>query len=220
MIRLLEEADETKIHVLGDSHAVAIASSITDAVNSARNGAGIRAVASTAQAVPDNSRVVLSVGNNNVAQPTGVDRSLINILKSLTDRGCSVVYVGFPEIELASDKPSTTTNNGQKNENRIVVKISNEDDTREMTAAELAEFRAQQAAQTDPRLRLSVQVPARLPLKYVYRNAGYTEEYNELRNQLMKIVEIIPMNEVDINDNLTARLILYQGSKSTVAQGC
>jgi len=196
MIRLLEEADETKIHVLGDSHAVAIASSITDAVNSARNGAGIRAVASTAQAVPDNSRVVLSVGNNNVAQPTGVDRSLINILKSLTDRGCSVVYVGFPEIELASDKPSTTTNNGQKNENRIVVKISNEDDTREMTAAELAEFRAQQAAQTDPRLRLSVQVPARLPLKYVYRNAGYTEEYNELRNQLMNVAA--PMNGVQV----------------------
>lgn len=196
MIRLLEEADETKIHVLGDSHAVAIASSITDAVNSARNGAGIRAVASTAQAVPDNSRVVLSVGNNNVTQPTGVDRSLINILKSLTDRGCSVVYVGFPEIELASDKPSTTTNNGQKNENRIVVKISNEDDTREMTAAELAEFRAQQAAQTDPRLRLSVQVPARLPLKYVYRNAGYTEEYNELRNQLMNVAA--PMNGVQV----------------------
>ncbi len=88
MIRLLEEADETKIHVLGDSHAVAIAGSITDAVNSARNGAGIRAVASTAQAVPDNSRVVLSVGNNNVAQPAGVDRSLINILKHLTARGC------------------------------------------------------------------------------------------------------------------------------------
>ena len=205
MIRLLEEADETKIHVLGDSHAVAIASSITDAVNSARNGAGIRAVASTAQAVPDNSRVVLSVGNNNVAQPTGVDRSLINILKSLTDRGCSVVYVGFPEIELASDKPSTTTNNGQKNENRIVVKISNEDDTREMTAAELAEFRAQQAAQTDPRLRLSVQVPARLPLKYVYRNAGYTEEYNELRNQLMNVaapmdgVQVVALTKDEVN---------------------
>jgi predicted chitinase len=205
MIRLLEEADETKIHVLGDSHAVAIAGSITDAVNSARNGAGIRAVASTAQAVPDNSRVVLSVGNNNVAQPAGVDRSLINILKSLTDRGCSVVYVGFPEIELASDKPSTTTNNGQKNENRIVVKISNEDDTREMTAAELAEFRAQQAAQTDPRLRLSVQVPARLPLKYVYRNAGYTEEYNKLRNQLMTVaapmdgVQVVALTKDEVN---------------------
>ena len=205
MIRLLEEADETKIHVLGDSHAVAIAGSITDAVNSARNGAGIRAVASTAQAVPDNSRVVLSVGNNNVAQPAGVDRNLINILKSLTDRGCSVVYVGFPEIELASDKPSTTTNNGQKNENRIVVKISNEDDTREMTAAELAEFRAQQAAQTDPRLRLSVQVPARLPLKYVYRNAGYTEEYNKLRNQLMNVaapmdgVQVVALTKDEVN---------------------
>ncbi len=205
MIRLLEEADETKIHVLGDSHAVAIAGSITDAVNSARNGAGIRAVASTAQAVPDNSRVVLSVGNNNVAQPAGVDRSLVNILKSLTDRGCTVVYVGFPEIELASDKPSTTTNNGQKNENRIVVKISNEDDTREMTAAELAEFREQQALVTNPRLRLSVQVPARLPLKYVYRNAGYTEEYNKLRAQLMNVaapmdgVQVVALTKDEVN---------------------
>jgi len=196
MMRLLEEADETKIHVLGDSHGVAIASSITGAVNSARNGAGIRAVSSTAQAVPDNSRVVLSVGNNNVAQPAGVDRNLINILKGLTDRGCSVVYVGFPEIDLNSEKPSTITNNGQKNENRIVVKISNEDDTREMTAAELAQFRAQQAAQTDPRLKLSVQVPARLPLKYVYRNAGYTEEYNNLRGQLMNVAD--PMQGVSV----------------------
>ena len=196
MIRLLEEADETKIHVLGDSHAVAMASSITGAVNSAKNGAGMNAVASTAQAVPDNSRVVLSVGNNNVAQPAGADRGLINILKSLTDRGCKVVYVGFPAIDLDSEKPSTLANNGQKNENRIVVKISNEDDTSEMTAAELAEFRAQQAAQTDPALKLSVQVPARLPLKYVYRNAGYTEEYNNLRGQLMNVAD--PMQGVSV----------------------
>ena len=182
MIKLLEADEPQATHVVGDSHAVAIAGSVSGSVVLAKNGAAVNAIASQAQGVPDGVPVILTAGNNNVSRPQGVSASVKNIIEGLTARGCTVVYVGFPPIDLNNKNPSVTPNTPENNNGKQVV-LFGANRIQEMTPQEFAAFQAEQVA-AGPRAQ-QYTVPEKLPMNIFYRNAGYTVEYNNLIRDLI-----------------------------------
>ena len=182
MIKLLEADEPQATHVVGDSHAVAIAGSVSGSVVLAKNGAAVNAIASQAQGVPDGVPVILTAGNNNVSRPQGVSASVKNIIEGLTARGCTVVYVGFPPIDLNNKNPSVTPNTPENNNGKQVV-LFGANRIQEMTPEEFAAFQAEQVA-AGPRAQ-QYTVPEKLPMNIFYRNAGYTVEYNNLIRDLI-----------------------------------
>ena len=182
MIKLLEADEPQATHVVGDSHAVAIAGSVSGSVVLAKNGAAVNAIASQAQGVPDGVPVILTAGNNNVSRPQGVSASVKNIIEGLTARGCTVVYVGFPPIDLNNKNPSVTPNTPENNNGKQVV-LFGANRIQEMTPEEFAAFQAEQVA-AGPRAQ-QYTVPEKLPMNIFYRNAGYTVEYNNLIRDLV-----------------------------------
>jgi len=98
---ILEQADPNTVYVIGDSHAVSAGKYITGAQILAQNSAKLQNIAAQAQSVPDNSRVLLSGGNNDYAGlHTAAGASVSKIIRALRSRGCSVVYLSFPPIDL------------------------------------------------------------------------------------------------------------------------
>jgi putative chitinase len=182
MIKLLEADEPQATHVVGDSHAVAIAGSVSGSVVLAKNGAAVNAIASQAQGVPDGVPVILTAGNNNVSRPQGVSASVKSIIEGLTARGCTVVYVGFPPIDLNNKNPSVTPNTPENNNGKQVV-LFGANRIQEMTPEEFAAFQAEQVA-AGPRAQ-QYTVPEKLPMNIFYRNAGYTVEYNNLIRDLI-----------------------------------
>ena len=182
MIKLLEADEPQATHVVGDSHAVAIAGSVSGSVVLAKNGAAVNAIASQAQGVPDGVPVILTAGNNNVSRPQGVSASVKNIIEGLTARGCTVVYVGFPPIDLNNKNPSVTPNTPENNNGKQVV-LFGANRIQEMTPQEFAAFEAEQVA-AGPRAQ-QYTIPEKLPMSIFYRNAGYTVEYNNLIRDLI-----------------------------------
>lgn len=182
MIRLLEADEPQKIHVVGDSHAVAIAGSISGSVVLAKNGAAVNAIAAQAQGVPDGVPVILTAGNNNVLRPQGASAGVKNIIDGLIARGCTVVYVGFPPIDLNNKNPSKKANTIENNNGKQVIMFG-ANRVQEMTPEELAAFEAEQVA-AGPRAQ-QYTIPEMLPMNIFYRNAGYTVEYNNLIRDLV-----------------------------------
>ena len=182
MIKLLEADEPQATHIVGDSHAVAIAGRISGSVVLAKNGAAVNAIASQAQGVPDGVPVILTAGNNNVSRPQGVSASVKNIIEGLTARGCTVVYVGFPPIDLNNKNPSVTPNTPENNNGKQVV-LFGANRIQEMTPQEFAAFEAEQVA-AGPRAQ-QYTIPEKLPMSIFYRNAGYTVEYNNLIRDLI-----------------------------------
>lgn len=110
---LIEQADPAKIHVIGDSHAVAIAANIPNVVLLAKNGARLDAIAAQAQSVPDGVPVVMTGGANDFnMQHLQAGAMVHNILKSLKARGCTPVYVSFPPIDLNGEYAEIYKNAG------------------------------------------------------------------------------------------------------------
>lgn len=98
---LIEQADPNKTYVIGDSHAVAMGRNIKGAEILAKNGAGLAAIASQAQGVPDGVRVLMTGGANDIrANHNAAGAGVTKIIRSLKNRGCAVVYVAFPPIDL------------------------------------------------------------------------------------------------------------------------
>ena len=98
---LIEQADPNTVYVIGDSHAVAVGAGIKGATVLAKNGAKLQAIAAQAQSVPDGSSVLMSGGNNDVGSlHTAAGASVTKIIRGLKARGCRIVYVSFPPIDL------------------------------------------------------------------------------------------------------------------------
>jgi hypothetical protein len=139
---LLIEAEDTPIIAMGDSHAVAIgrAGSFQSV---AQNGAGVVSIARQGNQIPDGAGVVLSAGNNDVgANASSVVGSVNSIIRALKNKGCTVIFVVFPPIDL----------NG--------------------------------------------------PHAETYRRAGYTANYNTVRNALVNVQgadSVLQLNTRDIN---------------------
>jgi len=105
--------DPQNIFVLGDSHGVAIKSA-GDFQGSPVNGATIQASAGQISAIPDNSTVVVSVGNNNIGSEPGVvlDNIQVGILTPLKNKNCTIFVVVFPDIDLNGAYASTYSSAG------------------------------------------------------------------------------------------------------------
>lgn len=186
MIRLIEADELDKPHIIGDSHAVAMAPSVANSVDLGKNGASINAVNAQAQGVPDNVGVILSAGNNNVLQQQGAVANLSAMIDNLITRGCTVVYVGFPPIDLNNKNPSTTANTPENNEGKQVVLFGG-NRIQEMTPEELAAFNTEQTSAGARAQRYTV--PEFLPLSIFYRNKGYTQDYNNFQQQLLNVTK-------------------------------
>lgn len=90
----LREANE--VYVIGDSHARAMGGSN----NLAANGARLSAISQQASRVPNNAIVYMTGGHNDVAggaQPQAIASQVSSIINSLTQKGCVVTYILFPE---------------------------------------------------------------------------------------------------------------------------
>lgn len=202
MIRLIEADELDKPHIIGDSHAVGMFPSVANSVDLGKNGASINAVNAQAQAVPDNVGVIISAGNNNVMQQQGAVANLSAMIDNLITRGCTVVYVGFPPIDLNNRNPSTTANTPENNEGKQVL-VFGANRIQEMTPEEKAAFDTEQAA-AGPRAQRYT-VPEFLPLSIFYRNKGYTQEYNNFIQQLLNVTKSkeratsVAFNTNDIN---------------------
>ena len=184
MIRLLEATDGSKPHIIGDGHAVSIASSVSNSEDLAKNGSAIGAVNAQAQAVPDGAGVIVSVGGQHVLEPQGAVEGLAAMIDNLITRGCTVVYVGFPPIDLNNKNPSTTPNIPDNNNGKQVVQFA-ANRIQEMTPNELAAFEAEQTAAGARAQRYTI--PEFLPMSIFYRNKGYTSEYNTLLQQMLAV---------------------------------
>ena len=98
---LIEQADPNKIYVIGDSHAIGVGRNIKGAEILAKPGAGLQAIAAQAQGVPDGVRVLMTGGANNTrANHNAAGAGVAKIVRALKNRGCAVVYVAFPPIDL------------------------------------------------------------------------------------------------------------------------
>ena len=184
MIRLLEATDGSKPHIIGDGHAVSMASSVSNSEDLAKNGSAIGAVNAQAQAVPDGAGVIVSVGAQHVLEPQGAVEGLDAMIDNLIARGCTVVYVGFPPIDLNNKNPSTTPNIPDNNNGKQVVQFA-ANRIQEMTPDELAAFEAEQTAAGARAQRYTI--PEFLPMSIFYRNKGYTAEYNTLLQQMLAV---------------------------------
>ena len=184
MIRLLEATDSSKPHIIGDGHAVSMASSVSNSEDLAKNGSAIGAVNAQAQAVPDGAGVIVSVGAQHVLEPQGAVEGLDAMIDNLITRGCTVVYVGFPPIDLNNKNPSTTPNIPDNNTGKQVVQFA-ANRIQEMTPDELAAFEAEQTAAGARAQRYTI--PEFLPMSIFYRNKGYTAEYNTLLQQMLAV---------------------------------
>ena len=91
---------DAPIYTVGDSHAVAIAQA-GGFQNLAVNGAQISAIVSQITSVANGANVILSAGNNNIAdRPEVVIATVKNIIQRLNAKNCKVLYVVFPLIDL------------------------------------------------------------------------------------------------------------------------
>ena len=110
---LIEQADPSKTYVIGDSHGVAVGAGIKGATVLAKNGAKLQAIAAQAQSVPDNSSVLMSGGANDVGGlHTAAAASVTKIIRGLKARGCRIVYVSFPPIDLNGEFAEIYANAG------------------------------------------------------------------------------------------------------------
>ena len=110
---LIETADPNTVYVIGDSHAVAVGAGIKGATVLAENGAKLQAIAAQAQSVPDNSSVLMSGGANDVLSlHTAAAASVTKIIRGLKARGCRIVYVSFPPIDLNGEFAEIYANAG------------------------------------------------------------------------------------------------------------
>ena len=110
---LIETADPNTVYVIGDSHAVAVGAGIKGATVLAENGAKLQAIAAQAQSVPDNSSVLMSGGANDVSSlHTAAAASVTKIIRGLKARGCRIVYVSFPPIDLNGEFAEIYANAG------------------------------------------------------------------------------------------------------------
>ena len=110
---LIETADPNTVYVIGDSHAVAVGAGIKGATVLAKNGAKLQAIAAQAQSVPDNSSVLMSGGANDVLSlHTAAAASVTKIIRGLKARGCRIVYVSFPPIDLNGEFAEIYANAG------------------------------------------------------------------------------------------------------------
>ena len=110
---LIETADPNTVYVIGDSHAVAVGAGIKGATVLAENGARLQAIAAQAQSVPDNSSVLMSGGANDVSSlHTAAAASVTKIIRGLKARGCRIVYVSFPPIDLNGEFAEIYANAG------------------------------------------------------------------------------------------------------------
>ena len=110
---LIETADPNTVYVIGDSHAVAVGAGIKGATVLAENGARLQAIAAQAQSVPDNSSVLMSGGANDVISlHTAAAASVTKIIRGLKARGCRIVYVSFPPIDLNGEFAEIYANAG------------------------------------------------------------------------------------------------------------
>jgi len=98
----LKEQETPQVFVIGDSHARAIGGPN----NLAQDGARLSAISSQANRVPDGAVVYMTGGHNDVAagaQPQAIASQVSNIINSLTQKGCDVTYILFPE---GTDNPN------------------------------------------------------------------------------------------------------------------
>ena len=192
VFELLEQRDPNTIFIVGDSHASAMGRA--GAVrNLAKDGATVQQIASQTQSVPDNSIVLYSGGANNI-NDNGVEvvAAINRQIRGMRDRGCFVIYVVFPMIQINSDAPSVLPNDGSANDGKI---LANNKAGEEVELND-ADFAAQRAAGE------LTTVPQKLPLRIVYRNAGYTANFNRVREQIRRNVradEVLELNTADIN---------------------
>lgn len=163
VFELLETADQNKIYVIGDSHARAIGAAIPGSENLAQNGATVSSTGAQAAAVPNNTSVVLSVGNNNVGdQAVATASAAVQLVRELKRKGCHVYFVLFPMINLQG------------------------------------------------------------PFAETYAAAGYTENYNRVRETLRRQVSshaqtVIMLNTADINPSDPQKIHATNSAYSRVA---
>lgn len=101
LFTIIEQADPNKVYVIGDSHARAIGTGISGAEVLARDGATLDQILAQAQSVPDGSRVLFTGGANDwSSQELAAAEGVKRIVRELKRRGCAVVYVSFPPIDL------------------------------------------------------------------------------------------------------------------------
>lgn len=176
VFELLEQRDPQTLYVIGDSHGVAITGG--NIQNLARKDVGVDQIAAQAQGVPDNSVVIYSGGANNHTENGIVVASKINKqIKRLKQRGCFVILVSYPMIDLQSTKPSALPNDGRFNKGLLLATDTTGAPV-EVTKEELA------TAQSNG--TITAPLEDRLPLNIVYRNAGYNNNYNRVREQIRR----------------------------------
>ena len=180
---LLEQRDPTIIYTVGDTHADRI-SSYTGGQNLAQVNATVGAIASQAQSVPDNSIVLYSGGYRDVKENGVVTASIIKKqIKSMQARGCYVMYVVFPMIELDSEKPSIIPNDGK----RMGFEISVDGKPQIVDQATLAQLRAPvPAGQKQPLVVLAPMLKQTTVYKNIYK---YDYNYNRVREQIRRAIE-------------------------------
>lgn len=176
VFEILEQRDPNTLFVVGDSHGAAIQGG--NIRNLAKNGVKVEAIGAQTQSVPDNSVVVYSGGANNHADNGNAVVAEINKqISSMRDRGCFVILVLYPMIDIESKKPSAVPNDGRANKGMIVASTK-KGETVEVTPQQLADGQANGT--------LMDTVEDRLQLKYVYRNLGLTNNYNRVREQIRR----------------------------------
>jgi len=103
-----------QIYAIGDSHAEFIAN-IGGYRGSARSGATVEQIASNQVGrIPEKTIVVVSAGNNNWdSDPTQTkDKIQKDIVDPLLQKGCYVIFVVFPDIDLSGPYASTYSSAG------------------------------------------------------------------------------------------------------------
>ena len=135
------EQVETRVFAVGDSHAVAIGRS-GGFETVAQNGAGVSAISRQLSRVPDGAGVVLSAGNNDVgSNPSSVVSSVNSMIRSLKNKGCTVVFVVFPPIDLDGAHAETYSRAGYtENYNAVrnaLTRVSGADSVLQLSTSDI-----------------------------------------------------------------------------------
>ena len=135
------EPVETRVFAVGDSHAVAIGRS-GGFETVAQNGAGVSAINRQLSRVPEGAGVVLSAGNNDVgSNPSSVVSSVNSMIRSLKNKGCTVVFVVFPPIELNGPHAETYSRAGYtENYNAVrnaLTRVSGADSVLQLSTSDI-----------------------------------------------------------------------------------
>lgn len=199
---LLEQQDPNTVYVIGDQHGRWVGSRIQPRELLARDGAKLEQIATQAQSVPDNSVVVMTGGANGASDTAHavLFGTANKIIKGLRGRGCVVIYVLMPMINLQDNQPSAVRNPGDY----ITV------NGKPVTQRQLRQMRRSQP-------NLVPQTPDFLPVSEVYKRNGVTPQYNRAIEHLARVDANTVLKLSGINAKEQSALLSTADSYASVA---